>query len=488
MSDAVAVSETKAPAPTSRPLKDFKDWLSPMLVKELRQGLRTRVFVMAFILLQAAIMVVMLGAAGSGASGRSTAGLWFVTAIVLLAAMPLRGFSALSNEMRMKTMDLLTLTRLSAFRITFGKWAALYSQSLLLAVALMPYVVIRYFLGGVDLATELLVLFLMTLLSGVLTAVTVGFSAHPSILLRGAVAVLVLIFGSMMIGEFLEDIFRSGWSPVTADNFWLLLAGIVTFAVFVSYYLLDMGASQFAPFAENHSTRKRLAGLGFVAVIFLCAFLADDSSFAENLFALLVVSMTVVCIDALTEQQAPVPSLYVPFVRRGVRGRMFGKLFYPGWHTGLWYSALVGLLVMVYYYAFGSGYGMDEDMFIAILAIVGQLLFPVVILKLFFRRTQSQFALYILIQCITLPMVGLLGSIDDGEGMLWLACPIPVAQLMIHGSSYRYGDISVFVPFVFTASYFVLLFVLSLNCHREERRLVRIAAAAIALEAKEAAR
>ncbi len=31
---------------------DFADWLSPILVKELRQGLRTRVFTSTFILLQ----------------------------------------------------------------------------------------------------------------------------------------------------------------------------------------------------------------------------------------------------------------------------------------------------------------------------------------------------------------------------------------------------------------------------------------------------
>ena len=35
------------PAPPAPPRADFADWLSPMLVKELRQGVRTRVFVMS---------------------------------------------------------------------------------------------------------------------------------------------------------------------------------------------------------------------------------------------------------------------------------------------------------------------------------------------------------------------------------------------------------------------------------------------------------
>ena len=39
---------------------DCPDWLSPMLVKELRQGLKTKVFVTAFIVAQV-VMVGLLG-------------------------------------------------------------------------------------------------------------------------------------------------------------------------------------------------------------------------------------------------------------------------------------------------------------------------------------------------------------------------------------------------------------------------------------------
>ena len=48
-------------------LTDFPDRLSPMLVKELRQGLRTRSFVAVFMSLQAILAVVLL-AAGAAAT------------------------------------------------------------------------------------------------------------------------------------------------------------------------------------------------------------------------------------------------------------------------------------------------------------------------------------------------------------------------------------------------------------------------------------
>ena len=48
-----------APKPTSWPGDDFPAWISPMLVKELRQGVQSGAFAWTFILLQAAMFVLM---------------------------------------------------------------------------------------------------------------------------------------------------------------------------------------------------------------------------------------------------------------------------------------------------------------------------------------------------------------------------------------------------------------------------------------------
>jgi hypothetical protein len=47
---------------------DFSDRLSPMLVKELRQGLRTKAFIGVFLALQIILGVILLGAVSVSSS------------------------------------------------------------------------------------------------------------------------------------------------------------------------------------------------------------------------------------------------------------------------------------------------------------------------------------------------------------------------------------------------------------------------------------
>ena len=75
---------------------------------------------------------------------------WTFVSILLLMIMPLRGFGTVYNEVKENTIELIFLTRLSAWRIVAGKWGALCFQTLLLFSALLPYVVLRYFLGSID--------------------------------------------------------------------------------------------------------------------------------------------------------------------------------------------------------------------------------------------------------------------------------------------------------------------------------------------------
>ncbi|GAH00794.1 unnamed protein product, partial [marine sediment metagenome] len=108
----------------SKSLTDFPNWLSPMLVKELRQGLRTNMFSVAFILLQAFMVLCILIGAASPGSNDSSGAFWTFVVISLLIVQPLRGFNALSSEYQLNTMDLIQLTRLDTWRITLGKWIA----------------------------------------------------------------------------------------------------------------------------------------------------------------------------------------------------------------------------------------------------------------------------------------------------------------------------------------------------------------------------
>ena len=105
--------------PTTAPIAraDFADWLSPMLVKELRQGVRTRVFVILFILLQVCMLldlVLSLLIASTGAStSEGTYFFWFMVSVPTLLIIPISGLGAIGNEIRGNTLELIFLTRLT---------------------------------------------------------------------------------------------------------------------------------------------------------------------------------------------------------------------------------------------------------------------------------------------------------------------------------------------------------------------------------------
>ena len=164
MSASASAEESSELAPPVARLTDFADWLSPMVVKELRQGLRGRGFVMAFTLLQAVLALIMLFSL-QGVTETGSFYFWIMAAVLIAGVMPLSGFGALTDEIQDGTLDLLMVTKLTATKIAIGKWCALVAQTLLMCITILPYVVMRYFAGEVDLPSELILLEGLLLLS-----------------------------------------------------------------------------------------------------------------------------------------------------------------------------------------------------------------------------------------------------------------------------------------------------------------------------------
>jgi ABC-type transport system involved in multi-copper enzyme maturation permease subunit len=176
---------------------DFSDRISPMLVKELRQGMRAKTFIMVFLALQT-FLALILFSAGAASTSDSVGGtissiIFTFFSIAVLVIQPLRGTNALSSEVKGNTIDMMVLTRLSAWRIVWGKWIAIISQSALLFVTIIPYLILRYFFGGMNLVAEITALFLVFLTSMALTAVTVGLSGCSSVIIRAVVPIIGLL-------------------------------------------------------------------------------------------------------------------------------------------------------------------------------------------------------------------------------------------------------------------------------------------------------
>lgn len=352
------------------------DRLNPMVIKELRQGLKSRSFLASFLGLQVAMVISMfvylVSANSKGADLSGADGLfWFMLGLILLLFMPLRSFQALNGEIRGNTLEMLFLTRMNAWKITFGKWCALVIQLLLMVTAILPYFVLRYFLGSIDIAGNLKALFYIIIVAMLFTSVGVGLSGWNSKFLRGLIIVGVLLLFNvvpvMLVGVSAgfgtgTTFGTIGWPEIMVG---LIVAGILMM------FCVEYGASQIAPPAENHALRKRMLALLLAVILTNFALWVDGSMRGIIISLVLLLPVT---IDALCEPLIGIQSLYVKLKKF----RFARWFFYPGWVSGfLFVSLLYWVQFLVIYLIEG-----DADVWTVGLVIYNILLFPFVCIRL----------------------------------------------------------------------------------------------------------
>lgn len=490
-SSAAFPATVQAP-PSAALLKDFPDRLSPIVVKELRQGLRQHGFTLLYIFLQA-IMGIVVFASLLGSSpgepngiraGATITGFFFTLfAIAALGVQPLRGLNALAGEIKPGTIDLLLLTRMDSWRITVGKWLALFIQTCLLLIAILPYLIMRYYLGGMQLFNELMVLFTMLVMSGSLTAAAVGFSATTSVILRGLFA-LAVAFGLFAIAaggaaSFLLGSGR-GRGPFSLDpsepGFLLGYAGFLMIMVFFGYYFLEMGATQIAPSSENRSTRKRL--LGFIVVTLTLWATPWDP---EPKFVLAGLLVFLLVIDAITENPEFTASVWRPFRRFGVFQRLLGSLLLPGWQHGTIFS---GLLVAMYFasslFQFNETSTMDRSDRQALIFVslcCATLFFTAAGLALFRKAHRNTFALFCVVLVgsfiVAVLITFLANALDAEDAVVWLFLVFPPLGLAGIDEFGRDNQGVMFPAFFVTIAWWLILLYLSRPWLRRSFQLQR---------------
>lgn len=344
--------------------RDFGDRFSPILVKELRQGLRTRFFTIALLLFHSFIILLLVTALATPLEVVNGV-FWGIAGLMLLVVLPLRAFNALNAEATDGTLDMLTLTSISSSRILHGKWVALFSQSVLMAGSLLPYMVARYFFGGVEILREAVALLVLVLGSGIITAALLAFSSQASVILR-----LLLLagvgFGAVPLGFFTAFLVSSSQADMVLREFfalagweqWSIILGVLALSVYLIWYFLALGSSRIAPPSENHSTRKRvIVFCVHAALMILGLLLCYLSSNAENTAWALVplLGLTLItCMDVLTEEMPRFPITVAALARRGRFGSLAGRLLHPGWASGVLFSAVlcampIGLITAITY-------------------------------------------------------------------------------------------------------------------------------------------
>lgn len=340
------------------PLTDFPDRLSPMVVKELRQGLRTRAFASTLLMLHGLLIITTL-ITGSASNADDTRWMFDgLSTLVLCFIMPFRVSNALAEEVKQNTLDMLMLTRLSCGRIVFGKWASVALQAGLITLSLMPYVVARYVFGGLELTSELLMLGAKWLVGIVITAALVALSTIRQGWLRMVLIIVPLFFGGFgLFGWFISvsmsRALGSGVSAGTTTFEITALLGTIVFSAWAIFAFLSLAASRISPPSEPLAWLKRSVHVVAFFVPIVAYWISGEKALLAACFPILAV----LTLDALTETLNDVPSAYVPFYRRGILGRSVLNLLSPGWASGFWLSLALGCAIAAMMATTG---GLDE--------------------------------------------------------------------------------------------------------------------------------
>jgi ABC-type transport system involved in multi-copper enzyme maturation permease subunit len=191
---------------------DLPEGFDPMTAKELRQSMRRSNFVLPFLGIQVLALVTMIVefrtghvAGSSDYTGMlnpwllwSSGPFWMVVAVVCMIVMPLGGLALMGQELEEGNHELLLLTKLNRWKVVFGKFITLWGLSAITFVSLLPYVVVRYMVGGIEWWHEAACAATVLGLSAMIGAGAIGASAFRGIGAR--VAVMLLFLASMAAG------------------------------------------------------------------------------------------------------------------------------------------------------------------------------------------------------------------------------------------------------------------------------------------------
>ncbi|MHB8873555.1 MAG: ABC transporter permease [Myxococcaceae bacterium] len=162
-------------------LERAADRLNPIVIKEVRQGLRTKSFWVFFALMLFACLVISLIAFAAQSQddiGSSGAGFFLAyfscLGVVHFFVIPYTAYRSLAREREDETWVLLTLTGLGPRRILLGKVGSFVTQAALYGSAAGPFLLFSYYLNGIDLPTILVVLVLGGAYQAFLTSMAVS--------------------------------------------------------------------------------------------------------------------------------------------------------------------------------------------------------------------------------------------------------------------------------------------------------------------------
>ena len=183
------------------------DKLVPMALKELRQGLRRGFFIVPFMLIHlfaiSALYMEFYTEAELGTNsftGVMQMGLflenspfWWVAGGICMLLMPMGGIVLMGQEMDEGNYELLQMTELTRWQVVMGKFLSIWSITMLTFSSLIPYLIVRYFVGGMEVWRNVALVLTVMLVSMIISAGAIGASSFKNPFARTCVFLLFMV-------------------------------------------------------------------------------------------------------------------------------------------------------------------------------------------------------------------------------------------------------------------------------------------------------
>ena len=242
---------------------------NPILVKETRQALKSRQFVVTFLIVLIAcwivsfVMVAQVGPQIYYAASGPLLLIWYygILCFPLTLIVPFSAFRSLAAEQEENTYDLLSITTLSSRQIVTGKLASATVQMLVYLCAVSPCIAFTFLLRGVDAITLAVMLSVAVLgcLGLSIIALLIGAMAKVrSTQVVISVALVLVLAGAfaMAVGMGMA-IIEEGSAVYRDSDFWLAMFVVMTVYITTFGLIHAAASSQIAFVSENRSSPLR---------------------------------------------------------------------------------------------------------------------------------------------------------------------------------------------------------------------------------------
>lgn len=356
------------------------DRLPPVLVREVRQALRGRIFRISFLLVSTASVIAAAAIAATGSASHASTesigrDLFEFTAIALfvtcLVQVPFGAFQSLASEWDEDTYDLLAMTNLRPRRIVVGKLFGALLQAALHLCALTPAIVLAFLMRGVGVPQIAMLGAGVAFLCAGYSALGIALASLTRVrLVRGllqAAFALAAVFTSIgLYGEVGTDVL---FGRMRGAEVWLVFGFLAMCSLAVVFLGVEIATARLAHEEENRSTGLRVVVASAIVVSFawlngaLLYFGVDYEPLTYGSMAFLAAG-TLLSSAFVTERDALGRRARLEVPPSGFTARVVTPLL-PGGARGLLFVLSGGALAYAYYlvtyFSHASALRVDTD-------------------------------------------------------------------------------------------------------------------------------